>query len=145
MSFRGSPPHTRGILLFRGLDDGLKGFTPAYAGNTEVLLRFRSPAWVHPRIRGEYKIRPSDMPHSPGSPPHTRGIPDTQEFDCRRAGFTPAYAGNTPPDDAPYPSDEVHPRIRGEYYPTSLVRSRAPGSPPHTRGIPAKGNYRMCP
>ena len=40
----GSPPHTRGILPLVIFGERIKGFTPAYAGNTEVLLRSRSHA-----------------------------------------------------------------------------------------------------
>jgi len=52
--FKGSPPHTRGILLNYLLRPTRTGFTPAYAGNT--CQKGSSFLWprVHPRIRGEY-------------------------------------------------------------------------------------------
>ena len=54
---RGSPPHTRGILLL--ISSRLKPwlmyrFTPAYAGNTRNPHVFGFLQKVHPRIRGEY-------------------------------------------------------------------------------------------
>ena len=50
----GSPPHTRGIPGLDALPEDLKGFTPAYAGNTfPDALRY-AVSEVHPRIRGEY-------------------------------------------------------------------------------------------
>ena len=50
----GSPPHTRGILLCKLRVVFAEGFTPAYAGNTEVGYKAFLLAGVHPRIRGEY-------------------------------------------------------------------------------------------
>ena len=50
-----------------------------------------------------------------GSPPHPRGIFTDEDF-----GYT---------------LDEVHPRIRGEYFQSIAVRKYYTGSPPHPRGI----------
>ena len=92
--FRGSPPHTRGILRDERFDLLRNGFTPAYAGNTvglkigkalaEVHPRIRGNtrpcqcrgllSQVHPRIRGEYGCVVCYFRVSLGSPPHTRGI-----------------------------------------------------------------------
>ena len=49
--------------------------------------------------------------------------------------FTPAYAGNTHGDVLLHALLKVHPRIRGEYFPTLDALSVPLGSPPHTRGI----------
>ena len=52
--YKGSPPHTRGILHPGDLPPFVVRFTPAYAGNTLVDPVNVSPGEVHPRIRGEY-------------------------------------------------------------------------------------------
>ena len=91
--------------------------------------------WVHPRIRGEYSPASRLSPSAAGSPPHTRGIlqSECQHFCTNR--FTPAYAGNTFSQFLGYGSQKVHPRIRGEYTCGKWTTCPPVGSPPHTRGI----------
>jgi len=60
-----------------------------------------------------------------------------------RHRFTPAYAGNTIFTEMCRLDEEVHPRIRGEYYLPRRCNSCLFGSPPHTRGIPERG-YQPC-
>ena len=50
----GSPPLTRGILLYKGLGVEGYGFTPAHAGNTQQACPSPAGSQVHPRSRGEY-------------------------------------------------------------------------------------------
>ena len=71
----GSPPHTRGILIHYFLNNFNSGITPAYAGNTFLLLYSFLYLQDHPRIRGEYIFRIFLIFTQQGSPPHTRGIP----------------------------------------------------------------------
>ena len=133
--WRGSPPHTRGILLKIRFRHAVRRFTPAYAGNTCGTLPFDNSQWVHPRIRGEYKKERKTLSTTKGSPPHTRGIPrfiDCVESVCR---FTPAYAGNTDEHSNARTIKGVHPRIRGEYFIEVILAFLYLGSPPHTRGI----------
>ena len=73
---------------------------------------------------------------SPGSPPHTRGIPSRCRIAVPGRRFTPAYAGNTLKHLTGVFSQGVHPRIRGEYFRLCVVIRVDTGSPPHTRGIP---------
>ena len=112
------------------------GFTPAYAGNTQVPAPNAGIKGVHPRIRGEYPPHRDCLRQSLGSPPHTRGIRSNKHDYNRRQGFTPAYAGNTLPSCHISPSGRVHPRIRGEYFLSTFTSTTRGGSPPHTRGIP---------
>ena len=70
----GSPPHTRGIPVDVLCLRDLKGFTPAYAGNTKSSCSANFLSKVHPRIRGEYLQRARAGMSGKGSPPHTRGI-----------------------------------------------------------------------
>ena len=71
----GSPPHTRGTR-----PDGPDGIfeiriTPAYAGNTNRMIKETIRTEDHPRIRGEH--------------------PYTRLKSVYLARITPAYAGNT--------------------------------------------------
>ena len=52
----GSPPPTRGtpITGVRRAEGG--GITPAYAGNTNLLILYKIAQKDHPRLRGEHKI-----------------------------------------------------------------------------------------
>ena len=110
----GSPPHTRGTLLYYRSCLCGKGITPAYAGNT-IILHYRSKHnGDHPRIRGE----------------HCRNI-------CRIVrdiGITPAYAGNTSLHMNFPTMIKDHPRIRGEHFSFPPHVFYDLGSPPHTRG-----------
>ena len=132
----GSPPHTRGILLPVLIDVSTPRFTPAYAGNTNALDALRDTYQVHPRIRGEYQENTPFHPLRHGSPPHTRGIHAHKTRKLFDVGFTPAYAGNTVPQEINGEKHGVHPRIRGEYRNITSRTSYIVGSPPHTRGIP---------
>ena len=132
---RGSPPHTRGIQKFSGRIRPCPGFTPAYAGNTTHRLQRRHYRRVHPRIRGEYKVLDPTSWKFQGSPPHTRGIHRQAPVPDRTYGFTPAYAGNTVFNLLWDGSEQVHPRIRGEYSGRRVRSGNLGGSPPHTRGI----------
>ena len=114
----GSPPHTRGILLYEYVEPTPTRFTPAYAGNTNAFIFRQSGTGVHPRIRGEYSQKPTGKQLALGSPPHTRGIL------CHDTGGRQA--------------ERVHPRIRGEYSRGPVKGRQVLGSPPHTRGIPGQ-------
>ena len=132
---QGSPPHTRGILVYDLIRIRDPGLTPAYAGNTHTEGRSRVPFEAHPRIRGEYVLYRNGEESDVGSPPHTRGIPDRWPPEGHSSRLTPAYAGNTFECSIYKHLYKAHPRIRGEY---SIMRARGPlfkGSPPHTRGI----------
>ena len=76
-----------------------------------------------------------------GSPPHTRGILVEINPSGAVRRFTPAYAGNTLENCKIETVAQVHPRIRGEYRISRVLRSLKMGSPPHTRGIPAAGAH----
>ncbi len=131
----GSPPHTRGISELCVAERMPNRFTPAYAGNIQLLMGLDEILQVHPRIRGEYPLPSYFPPFCAGSPPHTRGIscPFTGRISLIR--FTPAYAGNMKLSRLFISSGRVHPRIRGEYSRRKAGDTMIRGSPPHTRGI----------
>ena len=111
----GSPPHTRGIPDKTGVRPVAVRFTPAYAGNTYASRDCFIYCKVHPRIRGEYRLKTGNEVFGQGSPPHTRGIQGKKAFPSVQKGFTPAYAGNTIMSQCWIAAWKVHPRIRGEY------------------------------
>ncbi len=112
--------------------------TPAYAGNTKRCLALHILDWDHPRIRGEYNDIIDELYIKLGSPPHTRGIRYWTYMPRITLWITPAYAGNTFSGSLQRPTDQDHPRIRGEYPRIFGNNGNTMGSPPHTRGIRVK-------
>ena len=91
----GSSPHTRGAPqpvseLRRG-----RGIIPAYAGSTPPQAPRSRRGQDHPRIRGEHKIRATEMVLTFGSSPHTRGALAHRPPSPPPFGIIPAYAGST--------------------------------------------------
>ena len=92
---KGSPPLTRGILVWCLWEYRIYRITPAYAGNTPDEHVEGMATEDHPRLRGEYlKIAITQLTDK-GSPPLTRGIQDRIALIADPCGITPAYAGNT--------------------------------------------------
>ena len=94
-SDEGSPPHTRGTLVFYISSIALIRITPAYTGNTGLKSAWGSVKQDHPRIHGEHHTELTQIESVQGSPPHTRGTLSSfslRQFFCR---ITPAYTGNT--------------------------------------------------
>ena len=90
----GSSPHTRGTQDGRLSSLMENRFIPAYAGNARCLCSQRTPAPVHPRIRGERRVRRPAADLCGGSSPHTRGTPRPRTRCTMAFRFIPAYAGN---------------------------------------------------
>ena len=57
----------------------LWGITPAYAGNTYASRQNNLPEGDHPRLRGEYTPSLAPIAAIWGSPPLTRGIPESDD------------------------------------------------------------------
>ena len=93
--YLGSPPLTRGILIFALHSLYTIRITPAHAGNTFLLQVLRNIFRDHPRSRGEYKEKWKEQNTVLGSPPLTRGIPAEEYIQSLNGGITPAHAGNT--------------------------------------------------
>jgi len=91
----GSPPRMRGTHLLKSLSNNALGITPAYAGNTILIVLDTSMARDHPRVCGEHLQLLHKRPNSMGSPPRMRGTLKNGSLDIVKAGITPAYAGNT--------------------------------------------------
>ena len=50
----GSSPHSRGTPSDLSIDSFSDGIIPAFAGNTQHVIRRPPVEWDHPRIRGEH-------------------------------------------------------------------------------------------
>ena len=71
----GSSPHTRGLPVLAGEGHGSCRIIPAHAGFTaQAGTRCRGHR-DHPRTRGVYRRADAGQSASPGSSPHTRGLP----------------------------------------------------------------------
>jgi len=115
LSFRGSPPHTRGAPPRLADRVFCAGITPAYAGSTTASCSGWTPKRDHPRIRGEHRKAEVDAVQNSGSPPHTRGALKVIVPRLDSIGITPAYAGSTDRREAVFERGRDHPRIRGEH------------------------------
>ena len=111
------------------------GIIPALAGNT-CWVRSRCLGWSdHPRSRGEYRSRQSEVRCPRGSSPLSRGIPGLPVLHPRAAGIIPALAGNTASWFWAWPRKRDHPRSRGEYSTRTPPTPSPRGSSPLSRGI----------
>ena len=78
------------------------------------------------------------MPHlaarTQGSPPLARGTVSAEGKIQRRAGITPACAGNRGAQGRRFSAAGDHPRLRGEQSPGGYITYPGEGSPPLARG-----------
>ena len=137
---RGAPPRPGSSPLARGTHHRDRPhiepdrFIPARAGNTDGRSEIREERSVHPRSRGEHRVRAHRPAVADGSSPLARGTPDHHLPDRRRRRFIPARAGNTPRAPPPPRPGTVHPRSRGEHLAGVHPRPSATGSSPLARG-----------
>ena len=126
----------RGTPLRQGCDISGFGIIPAYAGNTNPLIRLCAFSWDHPRVCGEHACSIASATSSSGSSPRMRGTRVVKVWILRAAGIIPAYAGNTSPvlRRCFWPRD--HPRVCGEHLPITLPKHVRQGSSPRMRGTP---------
>ena len=135
LTWFGSSPLSRGILVGAAQAAAVRGIIPALAGNTSVSVATGSRSRDHPRSRGEYQSRSRRRRNTMGSSPLSRGIPPRSRVLHARLRIIPALAGNTARRDSGAPWREDHPRSRGEYaHPSRGVNSSC-GSSPLSRGI----------
>ena len=135
----GSSPHTRGTIPAPPPPSTRSRFIPAYAGNAPEGRPHCPASSVHPRIRGERGFGKDAVFYAYGSSPHTRGTPHP-DAKCRPPlRFIPAYAGNATTRLPVSRPRSVHPRIRGERSPNTIVTTQGDGSSPHTRGTRPSG------
>ena len=108
--------------------------TPACAGNRVETSHAPPPKKNHPRLRGEQRQAPTNMPMCRGSPPLARGTGTCPPCRCWAHRITPACAGNS---IRHFAGDTIfwdHPRLRGEQFSQPPACAGGLGSPPLARG-----------
>ena len=110
----GSPPHLRGKLILKKLEEGKVWITPAPAGKTPEYHAAARRYQDHPRTCGENKSRTLYERHKCGSPPHLRGKRNFKVFLFIHVRITPAPAGKTWAMKLEETEQEDHPRTCGE-------------------------------
>ena len=107
---------------------------PAYAGNTELLLRRHHWCRDHPRVCGEHLAMTSVACERTGSSPRMRGTRADRIDLIHAIGIIPAYAGNTQLRMPPTMICWDHPRVCGEHHTAMIARITPLGSSPRMRG-----------
>ena len=130
----GSSPLARGTRVLEAQRACEARFIPARAGNTVRTGRYRRPATVHPRSRGEHIIPACADCINCGSSPLARGTRDMPARLAAAEGFIPARAGNTKDVVMTVMVMSVHPRSRGEHRPRAPGLQHLAGSSPLARG-----------
>ena len=152
----GSPPHTRGTVLFCVIPVGmpphgspppvrgkggrvmftlsLSGITPAHAGKSCPQRTLSPRPQDHPRACGKkWKIKCANTRRK-GSPPRMRGKALRLHGRGRLAGITPACAGKRGHLLGGNRQRRDHPRVCGEKSSAVCSGVSSIGSPPHVRG-----------
>ena len=91
----GSPPHMRGKVVPRYVEDWLDRITPAYAGKRRTLQYVGPNYQDHPRVCGEKPVCRAFGISLEGSPPRMRGKVGLTGGPGCGSRITPAYAGKS--------------------------------------------------
>ena len=110
----GSSPHTRGLPILTRVCIVMGGIIPAHAGFTPSVAFPTALGWDHPRTRGVYAARATPTRRSPGSSPHTRGLPVGGLVHVGDPGIIPAHAGMIRPGRRSPRGRPRKPRTRGD-------------------------------
>ena len=131
---QGSSPHARGApgRHARCLHAGR--IIPACAGSTTDCRNCLHFTEDHPRMRGEHPLRRGGGVRHWGSSPHARGAPRGAQVRQLRERIIPACAGSTIVSKSVTPTDQDHPRMRGEHDRPVQMKETREGSSPHARG-----------
>ena len=138
----GSSPHTWGIQGAASMGGFQRRFIPTYVGHTSISSRFIFLTTVHPHIRGAYPFLENWGKGSPGSSPHTWGIPGNGHTVQGGVRFIPTYVGHTLSLLGQIVNHAVHPHIRGAYEGRAIEVELECGSSPHTWGIHSSPKWR---
>ena len=139
----GPSPRVRGILVWRGANDGILGSIPAGAGNPQVGCDGGDAARVHPRGCGESPTTLTFTSTFAGPSPRVRGIHASAWHAARGKGSIPAGAGN-PTATPPRPHrPRVHPRGCGESDVKAAMSFIKEGPSPRVRGIHGEQRLRL--
>ena len=135
----GSSPPARGTPHSAWRPPTQTRFIPACAGNTRPWRSSSNTPTVHPRLRGEHPMPPSNTTLAFGSSPPARGTRHDWTRTSNHSRFIPACAGNTATQSISTRSATVHPRLRGEHIRSNSSSRNGGGSSPPARGTPARG------
>ena len=113
---RGSSPLARGLPQSACQVSSQSGIIPARAGFTRPGRASRSRCPDHPRSRGVYPSRLTQIMSVSGSSPLARGLPDTRMMRPGNTRIIPARAGFTSVDEYATGRLTDHPRSRGVYF-----------------------------
>ena len=139
----GSSPRSRGTQSEVQCECGGGWFIPALAGNTSLRCGCCCGFAVHPRARGEHRLRHASGEADRGSSPRSRGTQPSFRAVLGLPRFIPALAGNTGCGWATGFGPPVHPRARGEHFADCNRVWKWFGSSPRSRGTPPP--RRKCP
>ena len=89
----------------------------------------------HPRVCGEYAVKPIDGQGIGGSSPRLRGVLRLMLPAGRVGGIIPASAGSTKLATPERVAFRDHPRVCGEYAYRKLAYRKLAGSSPRLRGV----------
>ena len=131
---QGSPPLTRGKVIYPACIVDSARITPAYAGKRISYSLPPTSRRDHPRLRGEKRCNINLIFVPRGSPPLTRGKGKNTPFRNVRIRITPAYAGKRIKGGKMQRKTRDHPRLRGEKLSAYAAHREKKGSPPLTRG-----------
>ena len=91
----GSSPRARGAQELTTGRVADAGIIPACAGSTACRRASATPAWDHPRVRGEHQAGIKGVHPHMGSSPRARGALDGEGVAVDAVGIIPACAGST--------------------------------------------------
>ena len=104
----------RGKVLQKRVMKNLGRITPAYAGKSLQVNRYRSLTGDHPRVCGEKEPMFQFALPASGSPPRMRGKGGAIYAEQPKLGITPAYAGKRLHQPLRRNRRRDHPRVCGE-------------------------------
>ena len=131
----GSSPLARGLRSGVVLGGEVDGIIPARAGFTCANCPSTLNSSDHPRSRGVYTRMLAQAQFPQGSSPLARGLPWGSGYPHTDHGIIPARAGFTDTRGAQSGVRQDHPRSRGVYQNSRLMRSLSVGSSPLARGL----------
>ena len=121
----------------------MPGITPADAGKTHYVYKFRGSPGDHPRGCGENRPLVCFISILSGSPPRMRGKLGVRARCRLHGGITPADAGKTLSERVRVRSCWDHPRGCGENLPDFKFSGDVKGSPPRMRGKRLAADYHV--
>ena len=131
----GSSPRVRGLQVWVGRADELRGIIPARAGFTPAPLAQADGIVDHPRACGVYSSRAARAASAAGSSPRVRGLLVAGREGGVSRRIIPARAGFTNTVSPRSATTPDHPRACGVYGDAPQDPTVEAGSSPRVRGL----------